>query len=59
MKETKEAVLTLFKVISKSMIDLAPKMGAEYTLKTKVKGKIPSVTLLKNDIFSSSASYFN
>lgn len=39
MKETKAAVLTLFKVISKSMIDHAPTMGAEYASRTKVKGK--------------------
>jgi len=37
VKETKEAVLTLFKAITKSMIDLAPKMGAEYALRAKVK----------------------
>lgn len=41
MKETKEAVLTLFKVISKSMIDRAPTMGAEYASRAKVKGKEP------------------
>ena len=46
MKETKEAALTLFKVISKSMIDLAPEMGAEYASRTQVKGKKTSVTLL-------------
>lgn len=47
MKETKEAVLTLFKVITTNMIDLAPKMGAELVFRAKVK---PSVTLLENDI---------
>ena len=41
MKETKEAVLTLFKVISKSMIDRSPTMGAEYAWKAEVKGKEP------------------
>ena len=40
MKETKEAVLTLFKVIIKDMIDGAPKMGEEYVIRAKVKGKI-------------------
>lgn len=46
MKETKAAVLTLFKVISKSMIDHAPTMGEEYASRKKVKGKTHSVTLL-------------
>ena len=44
MKETKEAVLTLFKVISKRMIDRAPTMGAEYVSRAQVKGKEPGVT---------------
>jgi len=35
VKETKEAVLALFKVITKDMIDLAPTKGVEYVSKTK------------------------
>ena len=58
MKETKEAVLALFKVINNDMIDRAPKMGEEYASRAKVKKN--SCNLIFDELrgFKVSTCYF-